>query len=140
MMAFQIEPEPSKTKPRCEKCHQIMLKQAKTSEGEPYCHHCGHVLGTSVMPAVWTCGCGETALGLTNHDERPHCNDCDVPMVCTIANPSIVRGAGIGSPDMDLGLSILMEAQGAALELGTDLLHEMDPRNIDDKLTNRPGC
>ncbi len=124
MMAFQREPDLSKIKPQCEKCHQIMLREAKTSEGEPYCHHCGHVLGTSVSPAVWSCDCGEAVLGLTNHDERPCCQDCGVSMTCTSAQPSMVRGAGIGSADMDMGLNILMEAQ--------------EPRNIDDLLTPPP--
>ena len=125
MLDFQREPEPVKVDPRCEKCHQIVLKTVKTSDGDPYCHHCGHIFGTSVEPATWACEeCGEIILGLADHLERPWCGDCKVPMSCLTARSSRVHGAGTGDEDMEFGLAFLMEAQGENLDLGSDILRD----------------
>ncbi len=122
MLAFQKEPD----KPtRCEKCHMVLIAPLKvTSEKDPYCMHCGHVLGTSVQPASWACEeCSEIVLD-TRPDDRPWCGDCKVPMSCLSAQPSRINGAGTGDADLDYGMGFLIEAQGAVLELGTELLRD----------------
>lgn len=101
---------------RCEKCHLALTAVKFTSEKDPYCPHCGHVFGTSVQPSVWACEeCGETVLGLKNHDKRPWCDCCKVALSCLSAQPSRIHGAGTGDADLDYGLATLMEAQGAVL-------------------------
>lgn len=131
---------------RCEKCHLILCTPPKTtSEKDPYCNHCGHVLGTSVQPSVWVCeDCGDTILGLKDHDRRPWCRDCGVPMSCLTVQPSRIHGAGTGDIDLDLGLDLLIEVQGAALQLGTSLLKDAQVKNINHLLTDAPnpcdGC
>lgn len=124
MLAFQREPDHQDKPSRCERCHETLVTKL-TSESDPYCTACGHVLGTSVQPAVWTCEeCGEITLGLKDHDEHPWCDDCRVPLSCLSAQPSRIHGAETGDEDMDLGRSILVEAQEAELELGSDLLKD----------------
>lgn len=115
MMAFQRESNHVDKPTRCEKCHVVLCTPLKTtSEDDPYCCHCGHVLGTSVQPASWVCtDCGEIKLALKNHEFRPWCGDCSKPMSCLSAQPSRVHGAGTGDADLDYGLDFLIEAQGA---------------------------
>lgn len=117
MMEFQQQ--------RCEKCHEMLTKTKLTNEQDPYCQHCGHVFGTSVQPAAWTCEeCGDIKLDLQCHDDRPWCPRCDIPMSCLSAQPSRIHGAGTGDEDLDYGLAFLYEAQGADLELGADILRD----------------
>lgn len=94
---------------KCNKCHELITKCVKTSEGDRYCNHCGYVLGTSVSPSTWACECGNVVI---HHggDERPMCDVCEVPMNCYSARPSRISGAGINN-DLDFGLAFLMEAQ-----------------------------
>jgi hypothetical protein len=109
---------------KCDRCHEDVPENPKlTSESEPYCSHCGYVFGTSIAPAVWACGCGETVL---NHggDEIPFCVDCEVPMTCAHATASNVHGVATGIADLDLGLELLIDAQEVDLELGSDILRD----------------
>ncbi len=111
---------------RCDRCHEVIPEYPKlTSESEPYCSHCGYVLGTSVQPSPWTCEeCGDIIL---HHggDERPWCQECQVPLSCLAAHPSRVHGCGIGDADLDLGYDLLIDAQEANLILGSDILKDM---------------
>lgn len=126
MMDFQREPEPVHESVRCEKCHDEILSPRLTSEGDPYCQHCGHVFGHSVQPSVWVCeGCGDVRLDIVAGDDRPYCNEgCNTPLTCMQAQPSRLYGAGTGDDDLELGLAMLYEAQEAELELGSDILRD----------------
>lgn len=133
MLEFQREPESDATKnkqpARCEKCHEVLIIRL-TSEKDPFCTTCGHVVATSVQPATWVCeDCGEIILD-THPDDRPWCIECKVPMSCLKAAPSRIYGVGVGDEDLDLGLCLLLEAQVVEeehkklLELGEDLLED----------------
>jgi len=109
MMDFQREPEPA----RCDKCHKVLVTEL-TSESDPYCTACGHVVGTSVQPAIWACDqCGDTFPDWKSRENHvaPVCDDCQQPMSCVKAWPSKIHGAETGDADLDLGLELLRDAQ-----------------------------
>ncbi len=122
MMDFQTEPESVKQPMRCERCHEVLITPLRvTSEKDPYCLRCGHVLGTSVQPATWACEeCGEIILDVQPDTTAPWCRDCDIPMSCLQAAASRIHGTGTGDDDLEFGLAFLVEAQAADLELGSD--------------------
>lgn len=122
MLEFQREPESDATKKnkqpaRCKKCHKTLITKL-TSEKDPYCMSCGHIVGTSVQPATWVCeDCGEIIID-TRPGDRPWCISCKVPMSCLRAAPSRIHGVGAGDVDLDLGLYYLLEAQAQVKPLG----------------------
>jgi len=109
MLDFQREP----AEQRCDRCHEVLswTEVKLTSENEPYCNHCGYVFGMSIAPSVWACDCGETVLD--HGGDRPHCVDCEVPMICQHATASRVHSTIGDNPDLDQGLAMLLDAQEA---------------------------
>lgn len=109
---------------RCDKCHEILKFVRLTSERDPYCHRCGHILGHCLQPSSWVCDeCGDIVLD-DGGDTRPGCDECGSPMTALSARPSRVHGAGTGDTALELGLASLMGAQEADLELGNDILRD----------------
>ena len=110
---------------KCERCLEEIPKNPKlTCESDPYCSHCGHTFGTCVAPSTWTCDCGTVKI---HHggDDRPYCNQCEVPMLAWRAGVSPVHGTGTGIADLDLGLELLLEAEDTMMSLGGDMLTEI---------------
>ena len=94
------------------------------SERRDICPHCGYVEGESLVPSAWACEeCAYTDLD-HGGDLRPICPECGSQMSCLVAKPSGVCGAGIGDPQLEMGLELLMEAQEADLNLGSELLRD----------------
>ncbi len=128
MMDFQLEPDPKDEPTRCDQCHEVLTETRLTSEKEPFCPLCGHTLGHCLQPTPWVCeDCGDIIL---HHggDERPWCKECGVPLSCLAAQPSRVYGVGTGDANLELGFALLCEAQDVDLQLGSDILSDMQQK------------
>jgi len=110
---------------KCAKCHQAWEFRPRTDEqGRAICPHCGYVAGESLVPSAWACE--ECANTILDHggDDRPICEECGSQMSCLTAKPSGVSGAGTDDLGLEMGLELLMEAQEADLNLGSELLRD----------------
>ncbi len=126
------------TEQRCDKCHEVLKFVKLTSEKDPFCHHCGHVLGHCIQPSSWVCGaCGDVIL-CHGGNMRPGCIHCGLPMNALSAQPSRIHGVGTGDAELDCGFELLCEAQKvlkldirpilekheADLDLGSEILRD----------------